>query len=248
MVICSLALFWSWESISPFFKYRNRVRHATRNLAIGAINAVVLALMFAGATVVIAAAAMKHRIGLLYVLDFSGIFLVVISFVLLDLWTYWWHRFNHAVPLLWRFHRLHHSDPDVDVTTATRFHACEILFSSILRLAVIPIVGVPIETIVLFDLIQLPIISFHHANVSLPAEADRTIRYFVVTPFMHKLHHSRVKTETDSNFSSILSVWDRLFGSYLETRNPSAIRFGLEGFDLEERQSFRGLLRTPLFE
>jgi len=242
-----LATFWIWEAHSPFFARQNRVRHATRNLAIAIINSLLLAVIFAGLTVLIAEATKENKMGLVYLLSISGGASVAVSFLLLDFWMYWWHRLNHQIPFLWRFHRMHHSDPNVDVTTATRFHPGEIVLSSILRLAAIPLAGIPIEAIILFDAVQLPIISFHHANISLPKTLDRALRRAIVTPFMHKVHHSRLMREANSNFSSVLSIWDRLFHSFTEKEDYREIRFGLDGFDVRDRQSIQGLLRTPLF-
>jgi len=189
----------------------------------------------------------QHQIGLLHWLGVSGVAHLVVAFVLLDVWMYWWHRLNHVVTFLWRFHRMHHSDPEMDVTTATRFHVGEIILSSIIKLALIPLFSIPIEVLILFDFVQLPIISFHHANIHLPRNLDNVLAWLIVTPFMHKVHHSRVKLETDSNFSSLLSVWDRLFGSFVQKERCEEIKFGLDGFDEDKKQSLKGLLTTPLF-
>ena len=184
--------------------------------------------------------------GLLRLAGLRDVSLVLTSFLVFDCWTYWWHRINHRVPFLWRFHRMHHSDPDVDVTTAGRFHVGEIVFSSSIRILFIPLFGFPIEAVVLYDFVQLPVIAFHHANISVSAGIDRALRMVLVTPFMHKVHHSRLREETDSNYSSILSVWDRIFGSFVEKEKYTTITFGLTGFDSDRTQSLPGLLRTPL--
>jgi sterol desaturase/sphingolipid hydroxylase (fatty acid hydroxylase superfamily) len=246
LAVFALLVFWVWESIAPFFSRGDRVKHAARNLIIGLINGVVLAVVFAGSIVVVADATKQQQIGLLHWAGFSGPVLFVTAFLLFDIWMYWWHRLNHGFPFLWRFHRMHHSDPEVDVTTATRFHVGEIAFSSLIRLGLIPLIGIPIEVLIVFDAIQLPIISFHHANIRLTPQLDKRIRYFIVTPFMHKVHHSRMKSETDSNFSSLLSIWDRMFRSYVEKENYHEIEFGLNQFDGGERQSVKGMLLTPL--
>ncbi|MDH4070014.1 MAG: sterol desaturase family protein, partial [Ignavibacteria bacterium] len=206
------------------------------------------ALVFSGLIVWVAEVARREEFGLLRVAELDGLLPVVLGFGILDVWTYWWHRLNHRVPFLWRFHRMHHSDPAVDVTTATRFHVGEILLSSLMRVALIPLFGIPIESVIAFDVIQLPLIAFHHANISLPERADRALCWFVVTPFMHKVHHSRRKQETDSNYSSVLSVWDRVFRSFVQIDDHRTIRFGLDGFDDERHQSLTGLLKTPLIE
>jgi sterol desaturase/sphingolipid hydroxylase (fatty acid hydroxylase superfamily) len=141
---------------------------------------------------------------------------------------------------------MHHSDPAVDVTTAARFHFGELILSSVIRLVLIPLFGIPLDAIILYDVIQLPVIAFHHANIALQPTVDKILRLVIVTPFMHKVHHSRERNETDSNYSSILSIWDRVFGSYVEREEYTSIGFGLAGYDSEYLQSLPGLLRTPL--
>jgi sterol desaturase/sphingolipid hydroxylase (fatty acid hydroxylase superfamily) len=246
LAVFFLLLFWLWETAAPFFARERRVKHAARNLIVSAINGVVIAFVFAGLMITVADYADKQRLGLLPWLGLTGAAQFIGAFLLVDIWTYWWHRFNHVVPFLWRFHRMHHSDPEMDVTTATRFHVGEIILSSIIRLFLIPIVGIPIGVLILFDVVQLPIISFHHANIQLPKALDRIVAWFVVTPFMHKVHHSRIKRETDSNYSSLLSLWDRVFGSFVQREECREIQFGLDGYDEDARQTVKGLFATPL--
>jgi sterol desaturase/sphingolipid hydroxylase (fatty acid hydroxylase superfamily) len=159
---------------------------------------------------------------------------------------YLWHRANHAIPFLWRFHRMHHSDPAVDVTTALRFHVGEITLSSTLRLAVIPLLGLRLGEVILYETLLLPVIAFHHSNVALPEKWDRRLRAVIVSPNMHRVHHSDWQPETDSNFSSIFSWWDRLGRSFRLRPDIRALRYGLRDFDGQEWQNLWGLLRTPL--
>jgi len=245
VVLFSITFFLIWETLSPFFRMARRFRHAGINLLIAGVNAAILSLAFSGLLVTASVFAEARGLGVFRWAGISGPVLVIASFLAIDIWTYWWHRLNHRVPLLWRLHRMHHSDPAVDVTTATRFHFGEIALSSLARLVLIPLFGIPIEAVILFDVVQLPIIAFHHANISLPEKADSLLCLILVTPFMHKVHHSRRKQETDSNYSSVLSLWDRVFGSFRWVEDHRSIRFGLDGFDRPERQSVAGLLRTP---
>lgn len=245
LAVFVLALFWTWESLAPMFVRERRVKHAIRNLVISALNGIALVGIFAGAIVMVAGYTAEHQLGMLPWLGVRGAYQFILALILLDIWTYWWHRLNHLVPFLWRFHRMHHSDPEMDVTTATRFHLGEIIFSSVIRLILIPLIGIPIGAIILFDFVQLPIISFHHSNIRLPGAVDKVMAWFIVTPFMHKVHHSRLKPETDSNFSSLLSIWDRVFGSFVRKERCEEIRFGLDGFDEDANQSVKGLLVTP---
>src|SRR5690606_9675421 len=133
-----------------------------------------------------------------------------------------WHWLNHRVPLLWRFHRMHHSDREMDVTSATRFHLGEHLASATLRLAIIPLFGVTAFEVLIYETIVVAITMLHHANISL-GRLDPVLKLFVVTPAMHRVHHSRVPAETNSNYSVFLSLWDRIFRTY--RRRPEGERF-----------------------
>jgi sterol desaturase/sphingolipid hydroxylase (fatty acid hydroxylase superfamily) len=244
--LAGFLLFWSWESLAPFFPVQGRVRHAARNLAVAGINVIAIAVVFSAATVAVSEWGSSKALGLLYLFSFPDPARLVVAFLVLDAWTYWWHRANHRVPLLWRFHRMHHSDPSMDVSTATRFHIGEIAISSAVRLPVILAAGIPLAVIVLYDFTLLLATQFHHANLGLPPRLDQLLRYAVVSPNMHKVHHSRERVETDSNYSSVLSLWDRLFGSYRQKDDYHAIRFGVAGLDDERLQTVAGLLVTPI--
>ena len=243
--VAGFFLFWVWESFAPFVAQRSRARHAARNLVLASINAAVLAVVFSGATVAMAEVSASRHWGPLYSVDFTTSVRVVLAFLLLDAWNYGWHRLNHRFPILWRFHRIHHSDPVMDVSTATRFHLGEIAISATLRLPLIPILGVPIEGLILYDVVLLLATQFHHANLSLPGKIDRLLRYALVSPNTHKLHHSREKRETDSNYASVLSLWDRWFRTYREKKDCRSIRFGLDSFNGDERQSLSNLWMAP---
>lgn len=244
--LAGFLLFWSWESLAPYFPVRRRLRHAARNLAVAGINAIAIAVVFSTATVAVSEWSSSKAVGLLHLPAFPEPLRQVVAFLVLDAWTYCWHRANHRVPLLWRFHRMHHSDPSMDVSTATRFHIGEIAISSAVRLPVIVAAGIPLGVIVLYDFTLLLATQFHHANLGLPATLDRLLRYAVVSPNMHKVHHSRERVETDSNYSSVLSLWDRLFGTYRQKDDYHAIHFGVDGLDQEHQQTVAGLLVTPI--
>lgn len=244
--VLTLAIMWTWESVVPFFQTSsNRIRHDVRNLVVGTFNGIVLGAVFASITNTFTGSISNNRIGLIFLLSPPWWMHCVLAFLFLDCWIYLWHRINHLVPFFWRFHRMHHSDNAMDATSASRFHPGEIAFSMILRLPIIALFGIPMFVIVIYDITLLVCTIFHHANIALPASLDKALRLITVTPFMHKVHHSRIQPETDSNFSSVLSVWDRMFGSYREKDNYRDIRLGLEGFDGEENQSLKGLLTTP---
>ncbi len=240
-----LAVFWGWESNHPFFGQRQgRGRHAFRNLSLAIVNTIVLALAFGSATVWVANVAEAHSFGLLHHFQLAAPTHIVLGLVLLDAWMYLWHRANHAVPFLWRFHRVHHSDPHMDVTTATRFHLGEHVGSATLRLGVIPLLGVEIWTVVLYDTLVLAVTQLHHADITL-GRADRWLRWLIVTPDVHKVHHSDWRPETDSNFSTVFSIWDRLAGTLRLRVNPKTIHFGLEEFADSKWQTWWSLWTIP---
>jgi sterol desaturase/sphingolipid hydroxylase (fatty acid hydroxylase superfamily) len=246
LTIAFLAALWTWETFFPLVHRRQgRWRHAGRNLAIAVLNTVVLALLFGAATVGVASWATEHQFGLLNRLGMSWrTWRLLPAILLLDGWLYVWHRMNHRLPLLWRFHRMHHADAEVDVTTATRFHLGEHLGAATLRLGLIPLFGVNAFEIVVFETLVVANTMLHHANISL-GRLDRPLRSLIVTPRMHQVHHSRWRPETDSNYSTLFSFWDRLFGSYRMRPGNAPVALGLEGFDNDRWQTVAGMLRTP---
>lgn len=242
-----LVLLWTAESIAPMFTGRGRrTSHAARNLALGALNAAVMALLFATAILVVSEWAQGQGFGLLRLIDMPSWLHWGAALILFDLWQYIWHRLNHRVPLLWRMHAVHHSDPELDVSSGVRFHTGEIALSALCRLAVLPAFGMTIEQLAVYELIVIPIVLFHHSNIRISPRVDRLLRTVIVTPRMHWVHHSRYQPETDSNFASGLSVWDRLLGTFRLRRDPSSIRLGLDGFDEVRSMTLLGMLKSPL--
>ena len=215
----------AWETAQPFFAPFGRARDRARH---GALNASLVALVFAGAWLAVTAWAATHRFGVLHRLELSPWPRTALAVVLLDAWTYFWHRLNHSVPIFWRFHRLHHADRAMDVTTASRFHTGEIVLSSLLRMPVLLLLGCRIEELALYELLLFAVAQFHHANIAVPDRLDRWLRLLVVTPSLHKVHHSVVRAECDSNFSSLFSIWDRLFHTRRIVGDPRRIVFGIE--------------------
>lgn len=213
-------------------------------MAMGVLNALPLLAGLGALTATVALATERHGWGLLGVVGGPAWAETLGGLLLLDLWMYAWHVANHKVPLLWRFHRMHHSDNRLDASSAVRFHLGEVLISFVLRLGVIALLGLDVAQVLLYELVLLPVILVHHANVALPRPLEAVARWLVVTPDIHHVHHSRVKRETDSNYGSVLPWWDRLFRTF-RTQTPENLRYGLDGWDEEERQTLRGLLWTP---
>jgi sterol desaturase/sphingolipid hydroxylase (fatty acid hydroxylase superfamily) len=238
-----------WESALPFHRaFQNsddRRRHGLRNILIGLVNGLMTALIFAATWKGIADLAASHQFGLLHRSGLSGLGRLIFALLLLDLWTYFWHRAGHQLPHLWLFHRMHHSDAQMDVTTSNRFHLVEILLSSLLRILLIPLLGITFFELVIYETLLQFFVQLQHANVVLPRPIERGLRVLWVTPLMHKIHHSKDPQETDSNFASLFSFWDRLFGTYKLRKELETLQLGLDGFDTSYFQDFRGLWLTP---
>ena len=246
-----LVLLLAWESLAPFGSYfvgktGDRLLHGIKNLALGILNALLVGFVFVALWWATAEWARAHQFGLLNWLQMPGWVRLAAAFLLFDAWMYFWHRMNHRIPFLWRFHRTHHSDPRMDVTTANRFHLGEIFFSSVLRVPVIALLGLELWELALYEAAMFTVVQIHHANVAFPPRLDRSLRTLIVTPFMHKVHHSRWQPETDSNYSSLFSFWDRLFGSFRLREDSHTLEYGLEEFDPPEHQTLAGLLATPI--
>jgi sterol desaturase/sphingolipid hydroxylase (fatty acid hydroxylase superfamily) len=167
---------------------------------------------------------------------------LVCDLLLLDFLIYWWHRANHRLPFLWRFHEVHHLDRFLDVTTAVRFHFGEVILSALARAGVIALFAIPLSSVLVFETLVLAGAAFHHSNLKLPAGLERALSWLVVTPAIHWVHHHRIRRDTDSNYATVLSLWDRLFGSRSETRRAPEMEIGVEG---REEQGFAGLLARP---
>jgi sterol desaturase/sphingolipid hydroxylase (fatty acid hydroxylase superfamily) len=243
-----LALYWTWETWLPFFgRPRNRLRHAAHNLALAAGNMIVLALAFGVLTVRVCAWTDAGHHGLLHAIALPWPLQFVLALLLLDGWMYVWHRAKHALPLLWRFHRMHHADDAMDVTTATRFHPGEHVGSAVLRLGLIPLAGLSVAELLVYDTLVVAVTMLHHANVTL-GRLDGPLSWLIVTPNLHKVHHSRLRPETDSNYATVLSVWDRIAWSRRVRPDPGGIVFGLDQFDGDGWQTVGGMLRTPFVE
>jgi sterol desaturase/sphingolipid hydroxylase (fatty acid hydroxylase superfamily) len=185
--------------------------------------------------------------GLLPAAGVTGMAAAVLGFVLLDLVIYGQHVAFHHVPALWRLHRVHHADPDFDVSTAIRFHPIEIVLSQALKIAAVLAIGVPATSVLVFEIVLNATSMFSHANVRLPRTADALLRLVFVTPDMHRVHHSTVMAETNSNFGFNLSLWDRLFGTYLARPQgeQTTMPIGLESYRGSEATRFLWLLRFP---
>ena len=195
------------------------------NIGIVVFNSVLLRLLFPLAAVGVATMAAEAGWGLLNVFSIPLVPATLIAVVLLDMAIYLQHVMFHAVPVFWRLHRVHHADLDYDVTTGARFHPIEIILSMLIKFAVILVLGPPVAAVVIFEVLLNATAMFNHSNVRLPLGLDRWLRLLVVTPDMHRVHHSIEDDEANSNFGFNLPWWDRLFGTYRD--QPRAGHLGM---------------------
>jgi len=243
-----LATLWAAESLAPMFVGRTRrASHIAPNLGLAVFNAAVT-YFFALAIVAVTELASQQNFGLLHIVGLPTWLEWIAAIVLFDCWQYWWHRINHRVPLLWRFHAVHHADAELDASSGVRFHTLEITFSFLARLLVLPLIGLTVSQLLVYEAVSLPVILFHHSNIRLPRRVDGALRWLIVTPWMHYVHHSRWRPETDSNYSSLFSFWDRLFGSFRMRENPQQIQLGLDGWREPQWRRLPGMLLAPFIK
>ena len=238
-----------WEVIAPRrqLTQSKSVRWAN-NLGLVVLNTIILRLIFPAAAVGMAAFATKSGWGLFNHFTLPFPLAVFLSIIALDMIIYLQHVMVHAVPTLWRLHRVHHADLDYDVTTGARFHPLEIILSMLIKFAAIIVLGAPVLAVIVFEIILNAMAMFNHGNVRLPLRLDRVLRLLVVTPDMHRVHHSTEDNETNSNFGFNLSLWDRLFGTYINQPRKGHIGMdiGIHSYrDPKQAIWITGLLALP---
>jgi len=245
----AFALVLLWELILPM---RPTPQGAWRrwgvNIGLWAVNVLLARLLPLASALAVALWAEARGLGLFHLMTVPPPLAVLGGLLALDAAAYGVHRLMHRVPLLWRLHRTHHSDTDIDVTTGLRNHPLEVLLVPVLILPVVPVLGVPPLALALSALVMALMDSFTHANARLGHGLERALRRLIVTPDMHRIHHSARPTETDSNYGMFLSVWDRLFGSYVAApaNGPLGMTIGLEDFRSRRDGRFDQVLLNPL--
>ena len=239
----------AWEVLTP-----RRPQTVARNwrwpnnLGVLAVDVLLVRVGLPVTTVSLALVAEAHGVGFFNMITLPAWASIIVSVILLDLAIYLQHVLFHAVPALWRLHRMHHADLEVDVTTGLRFHPVEILLSTGIKLAVIAAVGAPAAAVLIFEVLLNITSIFNHSNIRIPADIDRALRWFVVTPDMHRVHHSVVRRETNSNFGFNLPWWDRLLGTYRAqpAAGHAAMTIGIEQFRDPRELGLDRMLVQPL--
>lgn len=211
VLICFIAL----EALFPR-RERNLPRTARwlTNLGISVIDGLAVRLLGPLVAIGIAAWAVQNNIGLFNLTALPLWLEITLAFILLDFTIYLQHVATHKIPLLWRLHKVHHTDRDLDATSAVRFHPIEIMLSMLYKCALVLLIGPAVLAVLIFEIVLNASAIFNHANLKLPLWLDRALRLLIVTPDMHRVHHSVISSETDSNYGFNLSIWDRLFRTY----------------------------------
>ncbi len=241
-----------WEVISPRRKNSKRANfhlnnRRLNNVLVVIIDTLLVRLLVPLLPVGVAVYANKNSIGIFYLIDLPTWLVFLLSLLILDCIIYWQHRLFHAVPMFWRLHRMHHTDVEFDFTTAIRFHPIEIILSILLKLVVILLLGAPAIAVMVFEILLSSSALFNHSNIKISKPVDKILRFFIVTPDMHRVHHSVYQTETDSNFGFNIPWWDRLFGTYIDQPRDghNEMSIGIETFRDEKDSRIDQLLLQP---
>lgn len=247
-LVGGLLLFWIIEGsiplLQPIYK-KNKLRHAVVNFGFTIIHLVIHTFL-AVLIVMLSDWCSLQQFGLVYWSNAGIAGTILISFFILDFFGGWLvHVTEHKVPFLWRFHVIHHADNNVDVTTGLRHHPGESLLRGIFFFVGILVSGAPMYAVMIFQTILVIATAFTHANISLPKKLDAALSYVLVSPNMHKVHHHWKQPYTDSNYGAILSIWDRLLGTFIKLA-PTDIRYGLDRYYPNEKdEDFIALLKSP---
>jgi sterol desaturase/sphingolipid hydroxylase (fatty acid hydroxylase superfamily) len=222
----------------------HRWRHARRNLGMSALAFITFGAL-GGLKATASAWVGVHHAGVLHMVSLPWAVRVIASFLAIDFVNYVGHRFQHGLPWLWRFHRVHHSDPRLDASSSLRFHPIEAFVEVSYQSIAVLLFGIELDAVILFDTVLLTLLYVQHANVDWPERLDRFGRLVFVTPDVHHVHHSREPRYTDSNFADLFTLWDRVLGTYREAPDRRRIAYGLAEFDSERHQTVKGMTMTP---
>lgn len=238
------------QQLFPFRRVGSLWRRWSRHLVIATLGTLLVRVLFPVLAISIAAEVDRADFGILQLPQLGGLpfaLQVLLAVCILDLVIYLQHRVFHRLPWLWRLHRMHHSDTEFEVSTAIRFHPLEIVLSMLVKIAAIIIGGLPALAVLLFEILLNATALFSHTDISLPPRVDRVLRWLLVTPDMHRIHHSVSTVETNSNYGFCLSLWDRLFESYRAQpmRDPAEMAIGLKEFRETDEQRLLPLLSQP---
>jgi sterol desaturase/sphingolipid hydroxylase (fatty acid hydroxylase superfamily) len=237
LIIAERAIPWA----QPHPVGRRRWLH---NLGLVAIGSVLVRFTLPFAAVGMAIWAQSRDFGLMNALDLPLWLSVPLTIVVFDALIYFQHRVFHSVPILWRLHRVHHADPEMDATTGVRFHPAEIWLSMLVKMGAAVLLGAPPEGVIAFEIVLNASSLFEHAAIAIPPRLDRALGWLIVTPNLHRIHHSERMEETNSHYGFCLSIWDRLFGTW-RGRWEGSLVIGVKGYRATEEQTLGRLLLQP---
>lgn len=247
ILVAGLLLFWIIEGAIPLLPLtykKTKLRHATVNFGFTVIHLLIHTLL-AIVIVLLSDWCLKNSFGLVYWLNANVLLTVIIGVLALDFSSWLVHLVMHKVKPLWRFHLIHHSDNNVDVTTGLRHHPGDSLLRGIFFLLLIFISGAPMYSVMIYQTLLVLATAFTHANISLPKNLDRALSFILVSPNMHKVHHHWKQPYTDSNYGAVFSIWDRLFGTFMKL-DKKEIRYGLDRYYSNEKdEDFIALMKKP---
>jgi len=246
-----LGLMAVWEIIGPCRALTaSKTVRWINNLGLVFLNSFLLRLLFPIAAISLAIVAEQQQWGILNQFNLPQWLAIILAIVLLDGVIYLQHVLFHALPLLWRLHRMHHADVDIDVTTGLRFHPIEMILSMLIKFATIMLLGPPAVAVILFEVILNGMAMFNHSNIALPKKLDGWLRWLIITPDLHRVHHSVIVEEINSNFGFNLSIWDRLFGTYQAQPKlgHQGMQIGLDYFRESKFLTLHWLLALPFLK
>ncbi len=245
-----LLIMMAWEWLRPRRADQKRLQRWPSNLALVFMNTLIVRLILPGVTVATALYMSHQSFGLFNWLGLPRVLEGFIAVLILDAAIYWQHRIFHHMPAMWKIHRMHHSDTEYDVTTGARFHPIEIIISVLIKLVVISIIGASAWAVIIFEILLNATAMFNHANIRLPIRVDQILRTVIVTPDMHRVHHSIFPNEHHRNFGFNLSIWDRLFDSYCAQPKygHTSMTIGLNYFRTPHEARLDHMLTQPFRE
>ncbi len=225
LLITTVASLLILENKFPFFQFQNSLgSRVAANFGLGAINSMLAGIWTIGISQFVMLPPLEFR---LVAMIQNPVIAGILSCLIIDLYMYFWHRSMHQLPFAWKFHRLHHTDRSMNVSTAYRFHPIEIISSSIPKLLLIWLLGISSDYVLIYELMFIVVVALHHSNLAIPQSIDRLLGMVIITPNLHRIHHSQIVTETNSNYGSILNWWDRIFRTNNDRPDVINIQLGL---------------------
>jgi sterol desaturase/sphingolipid hydroxylase (fatty acid hydroxylase superfamily) len=248
-----LLLFWGGilfflilELLVPYRQITvSKLKRWINNLALTLFNTILIKLIFSAAILGTATYTEVHKLGVLHMIQAPAWLKILLTVAFMDFVLYVWHLLNHEVPLLWRFHRVHHSDLNMDVSTATRFHFGELAISAIIKICLIFFLGASIQGVLIFESALVLCAQFHHSSLKIPEWFEKIFLFLFVPPSMHRIHHSVIIRERDTNYGTIYSLWDRFLGTLLMNVDQAKIRIGVGPYQNPDKLNLHRLLVMP---